>query len=381
MKIRSILLPIIALSITLISCEPTEPNPSDVCIALTGRQTTPLTLSNHIDDPNVPDYCITGNFEILADVVVEPGVSILMKNGAQIDVKTGGSFKSVGTETDKITLKGEALITSGQWKYIRFSSNDTDNRLEYTNITGGGSDPTYDAMVFVGFNGYVNIDHCTINFSQSHGIKCENSDSNLGGIANSDISFCDLYPIRIEAIHLANIESTNTGTGNTHDKIDVDGAQLSDAFTWKKSPFLPYHLNGRLELKNEVTVQPGTSIFMASGANIYVSGGGSLNCVGTASEKIRFTGDDMTSGSWEYIRFYNSTSTQNHFEHCILSYGGGSSTYQGIVTLVEPAYCRIGNSDITGSARYGVQNQQDKATFVDDGNNTWSDNTLGDIGS
>jgi hypothetical protein len=313
-------------------------------------------------------------------VVVEPGVIIVMNNGASIDVKTGGSFNCVGTEAEKITIKSETILTKGQWKYIRFSTNDPNNQLTHTNVSGGGSDPTYDAMVFISFTGYAKIDNSYIGFSQSNGIKCENRDSNLGGISNSDLSFCDLYPISIDAAHLANIESTNTGTGNTYDKIDVKGSQLSHSFIWKKSPFLGYHINGRLGLTNDVTVQPGTTIFMASGANILVLNGGSLNCVGTESEKIRFISDQRTNGSWEYIRFYNSTSTQNRFEHCILSYGGGSSTYQGMITLVEPAYFRLGHSDIIGSARYGVQNQRESATFVDDGNNSFSDNTLGAIG-
>ena len=120
---------------------------------------------------------------------------------------------------------------------------------------------------------------------------------------------------------------------------------------------------------------------MGSGAKIVVSGGGSMNCIGTESEKIRIIGDEMTNGFWEYIRFFNSTSAQNRFEHCIISYGGGSSTYQGMITLVNPAYLRIGNSEIKGSARLGVQNQRDDATFIDDGNNVWSDNTLGNIGN
>ncbi|MDP5169213.1 MAG: hypothetical protein NWR72_03125 [Bacteroidia bacterium] len=382
MKTFNLFTSLVVLGFALSSCDPIEPIPDpSACIELSGSQSTPLVLTNHNADPNDADYCVTGDFNIRADVVVEPGVTILMKNGAKIEVQTGGSFKSVGTETEKITIRGEELLEKGQWEYIRFRTNDTDNRLEYTNITGGGSDPTYDANVFIAYDGYAKIDHCYVGFSQSNGIKCENQDSNLGGIANTDISFCDLYPISIDARHLPNIESTNTGTGNTYDKIDVEGSQLTNPFTWKKSPFLPYHINGTLAFTNAVTVQPGTSIFMAGGANIQISSSGSFNCVGTASEKIRIMGDNMINGSWEYIRFFDSSSTQNRFEHCIISYGGGDNTWEGMITLVYSSYCRIGNSEIKGSARYGVQNLNDQATFVDDGNNTWSDNTLGRLGN
>ncbi|MFK7922153.1 MAG: hypothetical protein AB8H47_09360 [Bacteroidia bacterium] len=379
MKAISISLTLFALIFALTSCEPTEPIPPEsACIELSGLLDTPLTLTNHVDIPNAPDYCIDGNFQIRSEVIVEPGVTILMKNGARISVEAGGSFTSVGTEDENITIKGEALLTSGQWEFIRFSTDDPNNRLEYTNITGGGSDNTYDAMVFINFNGYAKIDHCTINFSQSNGIKCLR-EGRLGGISNTDISVCELYPIRIDAKHLKNIESTNTGGGNTYDKIYVYASQLNEPTTWRKSP-IPYYLDGSLSIIDDVTVEAGTSIFMASGSNIKVNSG-SLNCVGTENEKIRFLSDNWTSGSWGYISFIASNTTNNRFEHCVISDGGSSGTYKGLVTLIDNSYCRIGNSEISGSAGYGVQNQGDRSDYIDDGGNTFSDNALGNVGN
>ncbi|MEM6346604.1 MAG: hypothetical protein AAF927_22135 [Bacteroidota bacterium] len=379
MKLFSLFFSLLLLAIAMTSCDPAGPISLDGCIELTGRQESPLTLTNHIDDPNRADYCVAGNYDILADVVVEPGVTILMKNGAKITVKTGGSFQSIGTETEKITIRGELLLTAGQWKYIRFNSDNTDNRLEHTNINGGGSDDTYDAMVFIGYNAYAKIDNCNVSFSQSHGIKCEDGRSRLGGLANTDVSFCEIFPVHIDAKHLRFIESTNSGTGNGNDKINVKASQLSDPTTWKKSPLLPYRLDGSLSIIDEVTVEAGTSIFMASGAKIRINGG-SLNCVGTESEKIRFLADNWTSGSWGYISFISSNSSNNRFEHCVISDGGGNMTYQGMITLIQNARCQIGNSEISGSAGYGVQNQSNRSTLVDDGNNTFSENALGNFG-
>lgn len=381
MKTKNIFMTVAVLAITLAGCD-YEPIDVTQCIELSGRQTEPLVLVNHITDSNIADYCVEGDFTILADVEVEPGVTILMKNGSEIDVRDGGSFKCVGTEEENITIRGEEILTSGQWETIHFRTNDTNNRLEYTNISGGGSGQTYDGMVYIGYTGYANIDHCTINFSQSHGIKCQDWRSNLGGIANSDISFCDLYPIRIDAEQIHNIASTNTGAGNGIDKIDVNGSQIGNPILIQKSVALPYHINGTFSLASAVTVQPGTIIYMAGGAKIQVEGQGSLNCTGTQDEKIRITGNNQTPGDWESIKILFSSSTQNRFEHCILSYGGGSSSYEGIVTLTgTSAYCYIADSEIKGSARYGVQNQGDSGTFEDGGGIVWSDNTLGNVGN
>jgi len=367
------------LALVLTSCD-IEPLDTSQSIVLTGRQTDPLVLTNHIDDANAPDYVVEGNYDIQADVIVEPGVSILMANGSRIDVQSNGSFYSVGTESEKITIKGEKLLTSGQWKYIRFRSDNVDNRLEHTNISGGGSDGTYDGMVFIAYTAYAKIEHCIISFSQRNGIVCEDWRSRLGGIAHTTISFCELYPVQIDAQQLANIEATNRGDGNTYNYINVEGSQLTNRLNWKKSTFLPYRINGTLSITDAVQVDPGTTIFMADGSKIQVSSEGSLNCVGTESEKIKIIGENRVNGAWGYIRFMNSSSSQNRFEHCEISYGGGDSSWEGILTLVYGATVRMSHSEVKGSARYAVQVQHSQGNFIDEGNNIFTENTLGDIG-
>ncbi|MEM6802926.1 MAG: hypothetical protein AAF696_16065, partial [Bacteroidota bacterium] len=363
------------LALVLLSSCDIEPLDTSQSIVLTGRQTDPLVLTDHLTDANTPDYVVEGNFDILADVIVEPGVSILMENGSSIDVKIGGSFYSVGTESEKITIKGEKLLTPGQWKYIRFRSDNVDNRLEHTNISGGGSDGTYDAMVFIAYTGYAKIEHCIISFSQRNGIKCEDWRSRLGGIAYANVSFCELYPIQINAQHLPYIESTNRGDGNTHNYINVEGSQLTNPLRWKKSTFLPYKINGTLSMTDAVQVEAGTTIFMADGSKIQVSREGSFNCVGTESEKIRIIGENRVNGAWGYIRFTNSNSPQNRFEHCEIAYGGGDNNWEGILTLVYGSTVSMRNSEIKGSARYAVQVQHSQGNFIDEGDNTFSENT------
>jgi len=109
--------------------------------------------------------------------------------------------------------------------------------------------------------------------------------------------------------------------------------------------------------------------------------GGSFNCVGTAADRIRFTGDSATPGSWEGIRYISSISTLNRFDYCDFSYGGSSSTYTGIITLWTTSYLRLGNSSVTNSAGHGLFNPNNASTFVDDGNNSFSGNAMGDFGN
>lgn len=371
------------LSIAFIGCDRDDPDPDPTLsesIQLSGTQSTALTLTNHIDDPSVPDYCVSGPYFIYADVVVEPGVTILMKDGAKIRVQNDGSFKCVGTAEENITIKGEESFTAGQWANIHFSTKDFDNQLIYTNITGGGNTTTYHAMVFIGFQGYALIDHCNINYSSTSGIMTENYDTDLGGISNSDISLCGLYPIHINSRLVHAIASSNTGGGNTHDLIQVTSSQLQNPTTWNKTGF-PYRINGSLSIFTDLTVEPGVRFVFAPGAQISIVTDGSMNCMGTADDHITFNGESNNAGAWDAIVITSSTNQLNRFEYCDFSYGGGNDTYQGMITLWLNSYARIGNSTIMNSERYGVFNNNNTSTFIDDGNNTWGDNALGNIGN
>lgn len=385
MKTIKFLCSVAILSIVFTSCKKDEaptPNPDGSfpeCIVLTGDQTTALTLTDHVTDPNVPDYCVANTFFIKAEVVVNPGVLIQMNDGSKIHVQANGSFKSVGTANSKITIRGEDGLVTGQWASIHYSTNNTENQLIHTNVSGGGNGTTYDGMVYIGYQGYALIDNCNILLSSSNGIKTENYNSQLGGISNCDITACALYPMEINSRLIHEIESNNTGAGNGNEMILVGTSQLQTPMTWNKSNFA-YKINGSLSIATDVTVQPGTRFRMPAGSKIEIGTNGSFNCVGTATEKIRFFGPTTTPGSWECINFYATNSTLNRFEYCDFDYGGGNGTYIGMLTLWTNATVRVGNSSFTNSARWGIHYNDFNCTLVNDGNNTFSGNALGDIG-
>lgn len=367
------------ISLTLTSCHKDPvPNPDGTfpeCTELSGTQSTAIILTNHVTDPNVPDYCISGTYFVEADLVVEPGVFIQMKDGAKIRVRNGGSFKCVGTETENIRILGESAELSGQWGNIHFSTNNLDNQLIHTNIYGGGNTSLYHAMVFIGYQGYAFIDNCTIVLSSTTGIKAESADANLGGISNCLISLCGEYPIDVHPSHVGAIASSISGDGNAHNLIEVSDAQLQSPATWNGSSQFPYHINGVLGIASDLSVMPGSIFMFAPGAQINVGSNGSLNCIGTATQNIRFRGDTNTPGSWDAITFIGSQSSLNYFEYCEFLNGGGHTSYLGMVTLWTNSTVRIGNSSILNSANYGVY-EGSNCTFINDGNNTWGGNVI-----
>ncbi len=379
------ILTIVLISLLFTSCDkdpiPNSDGTFPGCIELSGTQSTAIILTNHVTDPTVPDYCISGTYFVEVDLVIEPGVYIQMNDGAKIRVRNGGSFKSVGTETENIKILGEDSISSGQWGNIHFSSNNLDNQLIHTNIYGGGNTSLYHAMVFVGYQGYALIDNCKIVLSSTTGIKTESVDANLGGISNCLISLCGLYPIDVHPSHVGVVASSNWGDANTYNLIEVSNAQLESPATWQGSPFFPYHINGVLGITTDLTVTPGTSFFFAPGARMQVTSSGSLNCIGTSTNRIRFRGDALpqSPGSWDGVIFLSSTSNQNEFDYCDFSYGGASSSYQGMITLWSSSNVKVGNSNFNYSERWGLYRFGGTNVFDDNGGNTWTGNGGGNF--
>ncbi|MFK7787374.1 MAG: hypothetical protein AB8B56_19780 [Crocinitomicaceae bacterium] len=371
------------ISLALTSCDKDEepvanpdgsfPDP----IELSGTMSVSRTLTNHVADPSVPDYCISGDYFVEANLTVEPGVYIQMKNDSRIRVRNSGTFYCVGTSNDKITISGENSIDAGQWENIHFSTPSSANQLVHTDISGGGNSSTYDGMVFIGYQGRALIQDCFLSFSSTNGIKTESTGSILGGISDCIISLCALYPIEVNARQVPAIATSNTGAGNGHDQINVREVQLQNPATWDNTYF-PYHINGNLSVNTDWTVEPGVTFVFAQGAQIDIFSGGSMNCIGTASDNIRFIGETSTAGSWDGVTFISSTNPLNHFEYCNFLNGGGHQNYEGMITLWTNAEARVGNCSFTNSASWGIL-VSSSSTLNDDGNNTFNGNAFGSI--
>lgn len=366
--------------LTLGSCEKDPiPNPDGTfpeCIVLTGNQTTDIVLTNHITDPNVPDYCIEGDYDVTANLVIEPGVKIQMKNGARIQVIGNGTFNCVGTASDRIKIGGESSTLKGQWEVIYIRTNSPENRIEYTDITGGGSHTTYNALVYIDLSGSLSTLESLYAFSASNGLKAGTDDATLGEVSLCDFSLNDLYPISIDAQQIGAIDLNNNGGSNLYDMIEVDDSQLTTPTTIHRSIF-PYLIRGQFGINTEVTIEAGADFLFDTDARMIVWPSGSISCIGTPTYKINFLGLNPTAGSWQGFRFNSSTSSDNRFEHCNFSHGGGSGTYQGMIALWTTSTVRVGNCDFTNSARYAIYNHSQASTVNDDLNNTWSDCDLG----
>tara|TARA_R110000737_G_scaffold225069_3_gene239914 strand:+ start:1251 stop:2471 length:1221 start_codon:yes stop_codon:yes gene_type:complete len=347
---------------------------------LSGTQSTSITLTNNNPDPTLPDYCIEGNYNISASVIIEPGVIICMKENARITVNSSGSLNATGTAASPITIRGISPI-AGYWGSLVFSgSNSTSNNLVHVNISDGGSNSSWDAIVYGYSSGRVYMDNCNITRSSSNGVFIYSSSFNLVGLSNTTISSCQQAPLLIQANHIGSLSESITGAGNGTNNIIVDNATVTNDATWKKTG-IPYFFTGTTTLSADIIINPGAQFIMKSTARITVNSSGSLNAIGTPSSMIRFTGENNIAGSWQGIVFSGSNNPSNIMRYCEVSYGGNNSSWNALIYLYSSSQFTLGNSSIHDSQTWGLMNYNSSNTFTDEGTNTFYNNASGNIGT
>lgn len=359
-------------------------NNSDDLQNLAGNVSSPETIVDIASDNSLFDYYIDGTWEINAAVTIEPGVRIMMKSGSEIEVNENGSLTAIGTPTNKIAFIGEQNV-QGYWDVIRFdASNNPNNELTYVVVKYAGGDDYYqrNAGVFVRGNARLKMNNTTIEECDRYGLKVNDAEGYLGEFNSNSITGSGWNPIYLHNLEqLANFSGNNgLSTNNTYNSVKVDGGNVDDPVD---IPFVnaPLFMEGTTDINAAVTVAAGNYFEMGSGAQIEVNTNGSLSMIGTSSDHITVTGAQQVKGYWNCIRFDDSNNPSNEMQYVDVSYGGGDDYYllDASVFIKAGGYLRMGNSSVTYSERDGVKVEDPNGTFVDDGNNSFSNNDGQDV--
>lgn len=348
-------------------------------IELTGDQDSPRTLTDRISDPNIADYVVSSDYNINASVVIEPGVTIKMKNSANIFVNQNGSLKAIGTPSNRIKIHGEQPIV-GYWGTIGFySSNNPLNILSYCDIAHGGNNNSWNGIIYGYLGGQLSIENSTISNSSSYGINLYSSEFKINSLEGVTVSNCQT-PMILHPNQLSKVGNNVLGTGSTFDRIQVRSGTISQAMTLKKCG-LPFYFTGRIDVNAALDVEAGNHLIFSSSAYWEVSSSGSLRAIGNLGNVINFSGENAIAGAWGGIYFNASNSPINEIQHCNIGYGGNDSSWNGLVYLYSNSSLTIGNSTLHNSASYGIVNYNNNNTLNDQGTNTFYSNASGDFGS
>jgi len=138
-----------------------------------------------------PDGLRLSDFVTGSDVTIEAGADIILGSGSYIQVPVDCHLIAEGTVANHITFR--PLPGSTAWGNIWIASQTRGSKLNYCDISGGGTNPTklYQGLVYVEANSvanaYLEINNTTLTDSSNYGLffKGNSSGPHVCYIANS----------------------------------------------------------------------------------------------------------------------------------------------------------------------------------------------------
>ncbi|MEX0967068.1 MAG: hypothetical protein WD077_07510 [Bacteroidia bacterium] len=314
------------------SCKKDDPDPTDEdptqAMRIEDDVTTNTTWENRVDNPDEPDYIIANNINVDAALVIAEGVRIEMESGVSVEVRSSGSLHAAGSATEPVVFTG-VQATAGYWDVLEFNSNNPENLLSHCRIEYGGGSVTYkNSMVWLqnSNNAQVGIDNTTFTGSMGHGLYAE-SGTEFSAFSNNTFSANGAEGLAIFANHIGSLDETSDYDNENEASFILVGGSTFASTTTVPATNAAFLMDGNFDIEADVIVSPGTTFRMGSSASIEVHSDGSLNCVGTDGNMIRFLGEVETDSYWDVIEF-DSNNPHNKFHYVEVAHGGGSSTYE-----------------------------------------------------
>lgn len=323
---------IIAMAFLFTACtdEPVEPTPPGG----PGQPGNSNIIDQNIDTYTVltnhstgVDYEICGSISVLAELIIEPGVEIVMCAGAQVSVEPNGSLNAVGTIESPITFRGKAA-TPGFWGLLHFNSNNPSNELDHVIVTdAGGSNYFQNASIWLNNNSsaQLTVKNSLIKNGKGTGILVEDG-SSIPNFSKNTFTNNNGAPIKIPISIIGSIDdSSNYADGNVENYVHVVQASVNQPQEVKNIN-VPYFIDGTSDINSDLKLNPGVEMLMGAVAQFNVQPSGSFNAIGTDVNPITIKGKVNSVGYWGVIHV-NSNNPLNKFSYVNLQNGGSSSYY------------------------------------------------------
>lgn len=332
---------------------------------------------------------------ITAAVTIEKCAVVRIGAGKQVSVLAGGSLTANGVTGGEVKIE---KLDAAEWVNIRALNG---GRLSFTDtIVSGGGDPLNGIAVLAGTLDVagttptpmpvLHAERLRITSSKSSGITLHDGGAFDATSAGLEISGAMQFPISTFARLLGSIPS-GTYTGNTTNEILVHATGGPEAIAESltiRDRGVPYRIGyqpgsvldiGAVTGLATVTIEPGVTLRFAPGATMRIEPAtgtaparGALVATGTAAKRITFTSAAATpaAGDWYGLWFGGTPATATRLDFAKVEYAGklsatgsdscASSAQTGpndaAIRLLggAPATVFITNTDITASARHGI---------------------------
>jgi len=327
-------------------------------------------------------------FATTAAVTVPPGVTltveagVVVRLGAAHDIVVAGALRAVGSEASPIRF--ERVPDGMHWGTVTLAAGSGPTEIAHAVLEGGGARRR--PLLAIATDAALIRDTL---FTRSQGLGVEvrdgaspalrgcTFDQASDGSANPPAALRLLGPsdaVITDNYFQSNFQAVNwqadanpTFTGNRFDYNGLNGVVVGD--TVRRSVRWPnlgprdwaYYLLGTgvtVAPTGTLTIDPGSTVRMFTGAGIRVDG--TLRARGTATAKILFTtqSQDPKPGQWPEISFMGTsvghdaqTDQGSVLEHAVLEYGGSST---GRALFIRDSSPRVANTVVRYSGARGI---------------------------
>jgi hypothetical protein len=329
-----------------------------------------------------------------ATLTIEPGVNIQFQPGSGSKLYIQGALVARGTPTQRITFTG-VVPTPGSWAGLSADGTVTAYAavsLDYATLEYGGINGSYGAQVYAD-RAAVAIAHSLIRNSAGSGFyatqhtQCDVHATSFVGNGLNAILLLSQTAVDLSMTDLS-------ASGNGTNGIRLGGTTYMSGQRRWAFPGIPYIVDSIVsnQAGDVLTIDPGNSLEFSSAG--WLSIGGHLSAIGSASQPIMMTGMVKTPGSWRGLFVYGgSYQAMAQLDYVTIEYAGndirGANIEVGDGSLIahhsivryslkdgirfdSNAGGSILESQITGNTLYGVFNM-DPTRAVLATNNWWGD--------
>jgi hypothetical protein len=353
---------------------------------ISGTISSDRTLTDNNEDPEIPDYLVTGNLTVNAQLTAEPGVVMHFQEDVLMEITSDGTLIAEGAEADSIEFTTSNQPGGILWKGIFIRSSSALNSIKYAKISYAGNSTMnfvgsdFKAAVGIIEGGKVKIEHSRIYENDGYGIYADDNGGIIDFFANNELNN-NTTGVGAPANTIHSIASDNTFSGNAEAAVEIAGSTFASGNeeTWNAlADNAAYRVTGDLDINGTLTVAPASNFVMDE--DVLWTINGALIANGDQSTGITFTTSDPNNSLlWKGL-FFKSADSRNELNYTTLSYAGNSdmnftgTDFSTIVGVLENAKVGITNSTISNSKSYGLyvdDNGGELSNFV---SNNFTDN-------
>ncbi len=261
---------------------------------------------------------------------VSGGTTLHFSNGSGLSVQGAARLQVIGDTDQPVVLRGTEG-ERGLWRGIYIDSPGP-HQLEGLQLQDAGGDNWAGQPHLTRGGIVVGSDSTELQIMDSHfrnneyaAITTATPDATIE-VSRSRFEDND-FPLRFHANHLSGIDGDNHFVDNRTNAVLVhtDEPVLRQS-TWAALD-APYTFDEIVQIKNLVTIEPGTTLSFRRNTGLDIDGG-SLRVDASNAQPVRFVGVHDTPGSWRGIRFRNTPPAGNQLTHIEIHHAGSERWVQ-----------------------------------------------------